>query len=108
VDTGFAWKNALAAEINAHAALCWGLEYGDHVDKGLLSMLSCVIFKAVLILAFLKYEKDRICPEKKSSLERFPKSVARFSDKKRDKNKELERSTEPREVKAALECGQHV
>jgi len=35
-------------------------------------------------------------------LERFPKSVKRFSDKKRGKNKKLERFTEPSEVKTAL------
>jgi len=40
----------------------------------------------------------------KNALEHFPKSVKRFSDKKCGKNKELERSTEPSEVKIALEA----
>jgi len=36
------------------------------------------------------------------ALERFTKSVTRFSDKKRGKNKEFERSTQPNEGKTAL------
>jgi len=36
----------------------------------------------------------------KTVLERFPKSVKRFSDEKRDKNKKLEQFTEPSEVKS--------
>jgi len=35
-------------------------------------------------------------------IEKFPKSVKRFSDKNCGKNKELERLTEPNEVKTAL------
>jgi len=43
-----------------------------------------------------------------ATIERFPKSGNRFSDKKRGENKELESFVEPSETKTALECGKLV
>jgi len=61
-----------------------------------------ILGSGLLFGGFLSLILSLIRRAAQQNLEQFPKSVKRFSDKNCGKNTELERLTEPREVKTAL------